>query len=441
MCGLVGVMGKQLGLGDIKKFKDLMTLAQLRGEDGAGVMTVPDPKGQDFKVRYGKTTWSSGHLITTKEFYDTIKDDVHIVAGHARAPTKGGTDIKSVHPHRSEHIYLMHNGTMHYVGGNTVKDTESDSKLVAKCIADRGIEYFVQESFGAYCLVWIDLKDNTLNFLRNEDRPLTLGFEHFTQMAGSQVSQLWWASEMWMIPTVLSRYHGYNKERYEFKSLPKNEHWSYPLETGFSLKDPTIVTRERKTKTSYPSIYTGYYEGWEDADQDPVIPFDVTARNKKNDSNGLPRSSTPINGSTNGTTRANNTNGFSYIPPEHRGGSGTNSSATDAFISPAKILSDSKLIADIATKKAKDKEAGSNQSTFPVQATDKARFMEFRCKHRVEAMDRISAGSCVWCSLRPTIIAGQEIEIYPVRYTERKQDYVCAECITDLDVQRMVGIT
>ena len=129
MCGIVGVMSDKLTLGDYLRFKDLFTLAQLRGDDGAGVAAVPRKTNVE-QVRIRKTTWSSGHLVTTSDFDQAVQGDNSILIGHARQPTKGGSKKEFVHPHISGNIILVHNGTMNYVDGKNVPVNESDSKMI-----------------------------------------------------------------------------------------------------------------------------------------------------------------------------------------------------------------------------------------------------------------------------------------------------------------------
>ena len=48
MCGLVGLMTEKIMLSDHLKFKDLMVLAQLRGEEGSGLIAIPKTQVETF---------------------------------------------------------------------------------------------------------------------------------------------------------------------------------------------------------------------------------------------------------------------------------------------------------------------------------------------------------------------------------------------------------
>jgi hypothetical protein len=414
MCGITGVMGHNLGVLEVSKFKDLMVLSQLRGDDGAGMIAVPKSNPVK-KVNIRRTTWSSGHLVTTQDFDECIKGDVNILVGHARQPTKGGSKLENVHPHRAGNIILVHNGTMSHVNGNAIPQGESDSRMVCKAIAEVGPQKFVDNSYGAYCLVWIDLDKQTLNFLRNTERPLWLCEERATVLENSLVRNLFWASEGTFLQLTLGRYVSYSKERHKYFALPKDEHWSYPLHVTHALADATITKCEKtyKGSTGYYSTYNGDWESWVAGGND-VVPF------------------------AKDTTK--NNGGFVYRPPEYRGGVGTGVDRVSSvpLVNASSIIARSKAEALSETKR---KEGGSQSAIFPeTKGLD-----YYACKDNRRITDLLGAGSCVWCEVRPLILADDAgtkkyPKIFPVRYTDSRNEYVCETCVEDKDVQRMVGI-
>jgi hypothetical protein len=429
-------MGYNLGYGEVNKFKDLMVLAQLRGEEGAGMIAIPKKATiQKSQVRVRRTTWSSGHLVTTKDFDECVKGDTNILIGHARAPTKGGNDIKNVHPHACGDVILVHNGTMTYVDDSSIPAGASDSALITKCIAEKGVQEFVNTSWGAYCLIWLDLRDQTINFLRNNERPLSICSEQVTSHPNSSTRNFWWASEGWMLNVALSRYTGYAKERFVLTQLPKNEHWKFPLDVNLQLAKPEVTIVERKVFPVSNRVYAGW-EAWADENQ---VPFERTP-------------ATNASGLNNTGSNVATTNGpFSYIAPEFRQrGTGVDANAPsktypESSHNPATILhmsyqkakmAGNKRELDERVAKAIKEAADKKQSTF--LSEDKLEYFATKDKKRV--LDLVTAGPCVWCSEQPQIIAGHTPRIYPVRFTETRGEYVCSACIQDLDVQRMVGI-
>lgn len=439
MCGIAGVMGSKLGFSEIQKFSDIFTFAQVRGAEGAGIISIPNKDViTPTNIRCRRTTWSSGHLVTTQEFSEVIKGDINLLLGHARQPTKGGNSIDNVHPHRFEHIYMIHNGTMSWVNGESIPVGHSDSKMVCRAIAQHGIRKFVDNSHGAYCLVWLDLKAQTLNFLRNDQRPLWMCEEKFSAFVGSTTENVFWASEAWMLHVGLSRYSGYNKERHNFFQLPADKLYSYPLDVKNQIADPVIT----EMKKIYPvSTYgsSSAYGTWEEqleADRDPV-PF-VSGVGDVGNSTKV----TTLVASSNATTSGNE---FRYTPPEYRDtntrpaiqvASVLSRSRNDAMLNSASVDRISEGVKNILNSQ---KGGASQTALFP--DTDRVADLEYyRCKDQYRIKMLVDAGPCVWCAMRPVIQKDFRTNIFPVRYTEDRREYVCETCIHDLDVQRMVGI-
>lgn len=465
MCGIVGVMKYNMSLSYIQRFRDLFTVAQLRGDDGAGVISVPKVTSSLDEVNYvhtKKTLWSSGHLVTLKDFDDVVKGDRSILVGHARQPTRGASKLENVHPHKHKNIVLVHNGTMNTVGGKAVPTGHSDSAMIAECIATKGVDHFVQNSFGAYALVWVDLNDQSLNFLRNSERSLWFCFEYFTSMK-QNLDAIWWSSEVNFIQLVLSRYAGYNKDMCEYKVLPANEHWKFPLNFVGSLDKPEIEKREKayKPTTTNPqsywySGYGDYVDPYEDVDQSPLAErSSASATSSSANSNASANGSALIpwkDDKQSGTTNDK----FVYVPPEYR--SSKDEIKTDSRgLSIATLLGDSKvramanatlndskarqaqleLIVNKGDKKDKDEKGGSSVPTTPFSGH--VDLESLVCKDRKRIMDLVTAAPCVWCDEYPVLRKNSVPNIYPVRFTDRRNEYICSDCIQDPDTQRMVA--
>lgn len=447
MCGLVGVMKNNMSLGYIQKFKDLMAVAQIRGDDGSGIMSVPKGNAdEEIKhVNVRRCTWSSGHLVTLKEFDDVVKGDRSILAGHARQPTRGASTIENVHPHRSENIILMHNGTMSHVGGTHITAGNSDSKAIAKYLTDHTPQEFVQTSYGAYALVWIDLTKQTLNFLRNGERTLWFASDHFSSKENSATEALWWASEAPFIQLVLSRYVGYAKDRIKYFPLPKDEHWSFPLNVSPFIADATVEKCEKKYPiTNYTGHDYGYGHWWDaigDEDQTPRPPFNHRASNQ-NTSGNLPAASSAVSG---GTTKPDTASKpFVYIPPEQR------EQHTTTSISMLVHESKRKALENAAKNDKKTIAPGGGATTFPekvnsllggakVLSLPEKSIQDFACRDLKRLRSLITSSACVWCNVRPLFKEGKPPLIYPVRHTDNRNDYVCDGCIADDDIQRAFG--
>lgn len=231
MCGLSGVMSSTVSWQEENMFKDLLNISSVRGSDGSGVIVSqvgpymkPHPA-----IRSLRTTEISGKLAYSGELAELLKPRVNAIIGHARWPTKGGMDLASCHPHRAEHILGVHNGTMHIVNGEKVKD-KSDSVMLFESFAKVGIEETIKESEGAYALVWIDENDQTLNFLRNEQR--TLYFKNIGWQ--KNINTVFWASEQPMLDFVFAR--TFKGENTWNTYLPPNKWFKYPLNVGHRIE-------------------------------------------------------------------------------------------------------------------------------------------------------------------------------------------------------------
>lgn len=251
MCGLSGVMSSTVSWQEEGMFRDLLNISSLRGSDGSGVIVSqagpfmkPNPM-----IRSLRTTEISGKLAYSGELDELLKPRVNAIIGHARWPTKGGVDLASCHPHRSGHIIGVHNGTMYRVNGEAVKD-KSDSAMLFESIAAIGVEETIKESDGAYALIWVDETDNTINFLRNEQR--TLYFKNIGWQ--KNISTMFWASEQSMLDFVFKR--TFKGENTWDTYLPPHKWFKYPLAVGHKI-ETVGLSKEVKPKERSFLPHTG----------------------------------------------------------------------------------------------------------------------------------------------------------------------------------------
>jgi hypothetical protein len=254
-------------------FRDLLNVSSLRGVEGSGVIVYQ--KGTYLHkpaVRTIRSKYISGILAYSDGLDELLKPSCSALIGHARWPTKGGTDEKALHPHRYGHIIGVHNGTLHKVGGEDVPDGQSDSAMLFKSFAEKGVKETMKDTRGAYAFVWVDEKEGTLNFLRNYQRPLVfknIGWQ------GKNIQTLFWASEPEMLDFVFKRsYKGQNTwDTY----LPAHKWYKYPLACGNIIRPVEVVDCEPDPIVRPPQTNTGYrgrgrWENgrmvWSDATQD-----------------------------------------------------------------------------------------------------------------------------------------------------------------------------
>lgn len=260
MCGLAGVYTTMISARERKVFDSLMTVSNLRGSLGAGVITAH----RDDRLMFYKTLNNGVSLLNSKGFADLMSDtyskSASTIIGHTRAPTKGGTDKDAVHPHDAPNVIGVHNGTLYRVNDKTIPHADSDSKAAYLDISERGIDAFVQGADGAYCLVWVNKEAKTLNFLRNSQRPLyfaKIGTNMKTNKATKPIT-IFWSSEKIFLQFALGR-ENYREDEYVIEELPVNTLVSYSSVARGTIEPLEVrsVAKVYPTQTTSTSHYMG----------------------------------------------------------------------------------------------------------------------------------------------------------------------------------------
>lgn len=221
MCGIVGIAANRLNKIGKNIFSDLMIVSNVRGRWGAGVAAVVGDK-----IKGVKSLYSGCDLIDMKGFGELMNENsVRVLLGHTRWPTKGATgEYINVHPHFMKNLTGVHNGTLDKVDGAYIKGEDSDSVEFYKHADEVGFKKALSRASGAYCFVFVDHETKTLNFLRNNQRPLFIG----KHLWGKDAQSLIWASEREMIVFAMSRAN--LMKDLEIIELPTNEMWSIPYD-------------------------------------------------------------------------------------------------------------------------------------------------------------------------------------------------------------------
>lgn len=177
MCGIVGIIGAyQNGFCSDEQdmFRDMLFLDTLRGWDSTGVFLVSNVGNVSMRK---KAVHGPDFLKTPG--YNELKqkgwNTGMFMVGHNRAATRGTVNDANAHPFVvDDKIILVQNGT--YNGSHKHhKDVEVDTEAVAHVIAENDdVATALQKIDAAYALVWYNVKTQTLNMIRNEQRPLYL---------------------------------------------------------------------------------------------------------------------------------------------------------------------------------------------------------------------------------------------------------------------------
>lgn len=258
MCGLVGVMGN-ITFKEDKAFRQLLYIDGLRGMHSTGVASV-NKTTKAWKTL--KAAQAPDMFMSSEDFHKDFMSGVHtVLMGHNRYATMGSITTKNAHPFVHDNIIGAHNGTLKnkYVLPEGHK-FQVDSDALYNAINQVGLDEIYEKIDGAWAMSWIDGDKDTLNFIRNDERELYLCYS-------TDRKTMFWASEKYMLKTVLTR----NKIAHQEPFLLK-EHHHYCFEvlgdgkplSGITVTDkselrdsPVKKQSEHSTTNSSPSRLVG----------------------------------------------------------------------------------------------------------------------------------------------------------------------------------------
>ena len=258
MCGIVGVCNfSKLGITskDREIFVDLLLAGAVRGVDGTGAFFVDSHE----KCRSVKKVGGPDEFLKDKVFSEVFKknfswkqgspDDV-ILVGHNRAASVGTISTQTAHPFMRKHIVMVHNGTIRqYSNIPDMKKFSVDSEALCNSIAVLGIDKTIKELQGSYAIVYYDVKEKTLNFIRNDERPLSFA-------SSADGKNMYFASEGQMLRWILGRA---SIEGVHYTPLKPDTLLSFPVDGS----EPQI--REIKGHQTYSQYYSGY--NWQSVEE------------------------------------------------------------------------------------------------------------------------------------------------------------------------------
>lgn len=251
MCGLVGVAG-QVDHNDLSVMKDLLWVDAIRGMDNTGVASAT--YHQPEKINLCKVSGGPDQLFYHKRLDDVMKHGVSFIIGHNRFKTHGDIKYVNAHPFAFSNLVGAHNGTLDYSSKNRMDDHtkfETDSEALFWTINNRGIDTVINNMKGSYALVWYDITEKTLNFLRNKERPLFYVIDDAN-------ATMYWASEPSMLYLTLNRHGVVFKKA---KPFPEDTLVKYQIhdKPGFQFLKPTHTVM--KAPEVLPWADSGYSSG------------------------------------------------------------------------------------------------------------------------------------------------------------------------------------
>lgn len=240
MCGLVGVAG-YISQKEENVFKRLLELDTIRGPHSTGVLAV-DAGGNTEIVKKVGTPWD---LYQYKQFDDLLRASLCVLMGHNRWATKGKINQINAHPFEHGHIIGAHNGTLRgqYLLPD-YKQFEVDSDNIFYSMSVLGVDETISKTCGAFALTWYDAEQETMNFIRNDERPLYI-------CETEDKRTVYWASEPWMLEVTL----GLAGVKYRDIYQPKpGQLFTYPIELAYAPKAFQDV-KERRVKLHEFPVY------------------------------------------------------------------------------------------------------------------------------------------------------------------------------------------
>ena len=200
MCGMFGIISGETRYSPaIKYMRDGFLAGQVRGTDSSGIIQI-DAKGDllTHRAALAGTTFLQDSLADKML---TDADDAWCTLGHNRHATTGGKLYRSAHPFTffdsagDPTFAGMHNGTL--TGWDSQKYI-SDTHWAMDKIQKVGIDA-VKTMNGAFAYFWVDSEDdpNIINFVRNKERPMHMGFVKDKKVAlfASESGMLYWLAE------------------------------------------------------------------------------------------------------------------------------------------------------------------------------------------------------------------------------------------------------
>jgi predicted glutamine amidotransferase len=281
MCGLVGVAGNLFG-SDVNAFNQMLYADVFRGQHATGVASV-----NSSSVRLLKRAMSPQDLQSLKAYEQLVNMQAHVLIGHNRHGTRGDNyNPNNAHPFMFENVVGAHNGTLDYSCLKNLHNAENygtDSEALYSEINQNGIDAAIDKAGGAWALTFFDRKAGTLNFLRNDQRPLYFAYKKKDR------SVLYWASEFQMMYWILSRNNIDIEDDLCFE-LPPNTLYTWKVSMN-GMGEP--VKREVKSSfraPTYAKPKTEWQNGmtWDSDKKDWVWPNGRKPEDKKNDEPPFP---------------------------------------------------------------------------------------------------------------------------------------------------------
>lgn len=262
MCGIVGVASPTALTIQMKEFfQDLLFHDEIRGRHATGIAAIDT---MDKSLSVEKKAVPAHIFLQDKEAMENLfafKHNFNIYIGHNRWATSGAKDDdNNAHPFIHGDIVGVHNGSLR--NQKLLADSEKfvvDSDNLFYHLDNHGLDDTISKTNGAYALVWYNKEEGSLNFLRNDERPIAIG---------KLSNGCWvWASEMGMLTWLVKRHKQLSWATYKDNGVEYNcVHQLDPMKHmkfDFAPRSRAMPVPRLITKTA-PVFPTSSYYGWPD---------------------------------------------------------------------------------------------------------------------------------------------------------------------------------
>lgn len=270
MCGLVGIAAKNMTKSHVKAFEMMLYLDTIRGWDSTGIAMISLPasrKNVDHVFAHKRAITGMEFLGTRawNKIGNTAVQHGRVLMGHNRAATKGAVCDMNAHPFQHGNITLMHNGSLNRwrdIAGHKNEftvDSEAICWALSQTDTYEEMDDVLEDINGAFALTFHDADDDTLNFVRNSERPLVWANVYPGNYKGAKPNGIMWASESEFI-AIAARKAGLTIGKINW--LPVGKHVRLSVDTlevvderDVEVYDPakkkvTVVHSAHKSNTS-----------------------------------------------------------------------------------------------------------------------------------------------------------------------------------------------
>ena len=219
-------------------------------------MAAIKPSGD---VTIAKIAASPTDLFELPKFKSALNGSSSCVfMGHNRAATKGPISTYNAHPYQFDHIVGAHNGTLAFGTQEAIEkdlgeEFPVDSMAIIASIAAKGIEETIGTLRGSWAISYVDLKEGTLNFIRNKDRPLWYA-------SSKDAKIFFWGSE-WQIMDA-AMYGGYrplrkDKDGNSYFQFEADHHYSFDIGKLIKGDSQRAVVKKMEGKEDFLPVHGG----------------------------------------------------------------------------------------------------------------------------------------------------------------------------------------